>query len=100
MKKLLMLFPLAIMALSGCGGSSYNSETERENWGANFELICEHRTNSLRYVYFVRDCDTDIIYFTSSLSNSLNGLSVYYNEEGQPMNYEQFKIAHVAKYHQ
>ena len=100
MKKLLMLFPLAIMALSGCSNSEYNSETNRKNWGANFELVCEHQTKELKSVYFLRDCDTDIIYLLVSASPSVNGLSVYYNEEGLPMNYEQFKIAHIAKYHQ
>ncbi len=96
MKKLFMLIPLVSMLLVGCSGTEYHAENNREKVGDNFELICTHRDEF--DVNYLRDLDTDMIYvhFRSDLSS---GLSVYYNEKGEPMKYQEFKTVHIDKYH-
>lgn len=83
MKKLLLI---GLLLLTSC--TTYTQESKR-GIVATFEEICMH----VPYFY-LRDIDTNIIYVKS---NSV--VSVYYNENGKPMNYEEFKVVHIKKYH-
>lgn len=88
MKKI-FLIPLLLL-LTNC--NYYKQEYEREI-SANFETVCRHHI-----YYYLRDLDTNIMY-VSSHQGYAYGFSVYYNEEGKPMTYNEFKVVHIEKYH-
>ena len=98
MKKIL-LFPLVAMMLTGCMQNEYNTEGNRSKIDPNFEVICEHSNDVGYYTQYLRDLDTDMIYVHFSSSQWNSGLSIYYNEKGEPMKYQEFKTVHIDKYH-
>lgn len=83
MKKLLLI---GLLLLTSC--TTYTQESKRET-EATFEEICMH----IPY-HYLRDIDTNIIYVKANAS-----ISVYYNENGKPMTYKEFKVVHIEKYH-
>ena len=91
MKKLLLLFTLL---LTSC--DSYYSETDdREIIFGNLEIICRHSEGNSGINYY-RDIDTDLIYMQYYVAAGTS-LSIYYNSDGNPMNYDEFKTIHINK---
>ena len=88
MKKIFLISLLLL--LTNC--NYYKQEDEREI-EANFEIICRHDE-----YYYSRDLDTNIMYINLHRLYAY-GFSVYYNEEGKPMTYDEFKVVHIEKYH-
>lgn len=97
MKNLIkLLFVVSTLLLASCDvGAPTDDEGNRilETFGPNFSLLCVHANST-----YMRDIDTDIVYYCWTY-NRQGGFSVYYNEEGQPMTYAEFKEVHTAKYH-
>lgn len=94
MKKLKLLIALTAVALMVCGlCGCKDNEGNFIALPPNFSRICRH--GQLDYV---KDVDTDIMYIYYGSSYHA-GLSAYYNKDGQPMTYAEFKEAHTARYH-
>lgn len=95
MKKILFILPL--MLLTSCSGSSYNAENERTE-KANFEEVCSHKLSFDEEINYLKDIDTNLIYikFRDGYKGSI---SIYYNSNGKPMTYDEFRLIHVEKYH-
>ena len=92
MKKKIFLLPLLLLALIGCSNKEYYNK-ERPKFGESFEVLCMHDS-----ILFLLDTDTNYVYlyFANGFGRSV---SIYYNEKGQPMNYDEFKLVHNEKYH-
>ena len=88
--KTLLLVPILLLCtlLTGCNNDKTYGENGGMLIGNNFELICNHGL-----ITYYRDETTDIIYIVYSNSNQ-GGFSVYYNSEGKPMSYPEFKDVH------
>lgn len=94
MKKLGLLLLLPLLLLTSCNDGAKKDEYGNNiHLADNFSLICSHG-----YIDYLRDVDTDImyVYYFASYRASL---SVYYDAEGKPMTYTEFKEVHTAKYH-
>jgi chitinase len=96
LKLRLIALPLLLVSLCSCGGNKTKDDDGNEMSNAfapNFSVVCWHE-----YVAYLRDIDTDIMYVHRHLYH-YSGLSVYFDAEGQPMTYAEFKVVHMAKYH-
>ena len=83
------IFIILLLTLTGC-----SSTTKVESAPNNFVKLCEHE----HAIIYLKDEDTNIIYFRK-LNGFQGGISVYYNEKGQPMTYDEFNSVHNEKYH-
>lgn len=95
MKKLglLLLFPLLLLTSCTSDPKDDDGNLMTSRFSPNFSLVCSHYG-----IEYLRDVDTDImyVYYTGSYRAAL---STYYNAEGKPMTYTEFKEVHTAKYH-
>ena len=91
-----MLLPLLI--LTGCEDAPTDSDGNLmgSRFAPNFSTVCQHYG-----IQYLRDVDTNImyVYWDSGTGGKKAAMSVYYNSEGQPMTYSEFKEVHTAKYH-
>lgn len=99
MAKLKLWLIVPLLLLTSCIGNEIPSTDTDGNkmvnyFLPNFSLICDHGT-----IEYLRDTDTNLVYIYKS-ATKFSGLSVYYNSEGKPMTYDEFKIIHTAKYHE
>jgi len=98
MKKLKVLLLLPLMLLASCGSDKTDDAGNAmyHNFQPNFSTICSHSGLS-----YLRDVDTDImyLYWNGGSSSKRAGWTVYYNKDGQPMTYAEFKDVHMSKYH-
>jgi hypothetical protein len=93
MKKALLLLPLLLF--TSCKETS--EQKQEITYCANFVELCQHDT-ATRTILYLKDEDTNIIYIMF-MWGYRGGISVYYNEKGQPMTYEEFDVVHNEKYH-
>jgi len=98
MKKLRILLLLPMLLLVSCSNGTTGDDREPKvtYFWPNFDLVCTHG-----FVSYLKDLDTNIMYISMSdnTAHKRSGCSVYYNAEGKPMTYEEFKTVHTAKYH-
>lgn len=93
MKKALFLLPLLL--LTSCKETS--KQMQEITYCANFVVLCQHDIET-RTIWYIKDEDTNIIYIMFARGYR-GGISVYYNEKGQPMTYGEFDVVHNEKYH-
>jgi hypothetical protein len=98
MKRLRVLLLLPLMLLASCNDGKTDNEGNAmySQYGPNFSLVCSHS-----FIDYLRDIDTDIMYFMwdNGSGGKRAGWSTYYNKDGQPMTYAEFKDVHMSKYH-
>ena len=95
MKKILLLLPLLL--LTSCKETS--EQKQEITYCANLVELCQHDNGeATRIIWYLKDKDTNIIYIMFR-NGYRGGISVYYNEKGQPMTYEEFDVVHNEKYH-
>jgi len=98
MKKLRVLLLLPLMLLISCSSDKTEDAGNAmyHNFQPNFSVVCNHSVLS-----YLRDVDTDImyLYWNGGSGSKRAGWTVYYNSEGKPMTYTEFKDVHMSKYH-
>lgn len=105
MKKILVISLLCLICFFavGCGPTSTGQLEEIENSEENVigPFECEakfkkesYKTVEIDSIYFYRDTNTNLIYVLVRDGNgqaTYGGFSIYYNAEGNPMTYDEWK---------
>lgn len=98
--KLMLLVGLLTTALTGCGKETAQDGGTKYLTGENWKCLCTHNQHDAdkTKLQYYQDTDTDIVYvYITALYKA--SMSVYYNEDGKPMTYQEFEKVHINKYH-
>lgn len=105
MKKILIISLLCLICFLAVGcrsnttGQLEKVESGKEDIIGTFEYIAEirasvHASNPISNISFFRDTNTNLVYILVedfSGNMSYGGFSIYYNAEGNPMTYDEWK---------